>query len=93
MINPDKIHWKALERIWKYLNKYPNLGLFYNCNDDIFVKIYTDSDWASNLDDRKSTKAYISFIGNNPINWKTKLQKIIVYLSIETEYMILNANT
>ena len=91
MSNPNESHFKALNRIWQYINKYPNLGLLYNCKGDLFIKIYSDSDWASNLDDRKSTQAYISFLGNCPINWTTKLQKTVACSSTEAEYMALKA--
>ena len=66
--NPDQSHFKALDRVWGYLNRYPSLGLLYNCNEDLYIKVYSDSDWGSSLDDRKSTSGYISCIGNNFIN-------------------------
>ncbi len=94
MTNPDETHWKALERIWRYLVKYPNLGLYFDCNImDFFIKIYCDSDWASNLDDRKSTQAFISLLGNCPINWQTKLQKTVACSTTEAEYMALKSAT
>jgi len=93
MSNPDKSHFKALNRIWQYLNTYPDLGIVLYCNSEIFIKIYCDSDWASNLDDRKSTQGYMSCIGNAPINWSTKLQKTIACSSTEAEYMALKSAT
>lgn len=93
MSNPDASHFKALDRIWSYLLKYPNLGLYYDCTEDTFAKVYSDSDWASNIDDRKSTQAYLSCIGNNPLNWNTKLQKTVACSSLEAEYMALKAAT
>ena len=93
--NPDNSHFNALNRIWQYLTVYPNLGLFYNCdfiinnNNNAFIKIYYDSDWAGDLNDKKSTKAFITLIGNNPINWGIKKQKTVSTLSTETEYMAL----
>ena len=93
MSNPDKSHFKALDRIWQYLNTYPDLGILLDCSSEVFIKIYCDSDWASNLDDRRSTQAYISCIGSAPINWATKLQKTIACSSTEAEYMALKTAT
>lgn len=93
MSNPNSTHFKALNRIWCYLNKYPNLGLKYDCNIDPTLKIYSDSDWASSLEDRKSTEAYITLLGNSPINWKVKKQATVALSSTEAEYMALKTAT
>jgi hypothetical protein len=89
MTNPDHTHFKALERIWQYLKEYPDLGLTYHCDESLLLKVYCDSDWASSLEDRKSTQAFITIIGMCPINWTTKLQKSVALSSTEAEYMAL----
>src|SRR5271157_5540695 len=73
MVNPDLSHFKALDRIWAYLNKYPDLGLKYQCDAQVFLKVYSDSDWASSLEDKKSTSAFVSMLNTAPINWEIKL--------------------
>jgi hypothetical protein len=93
MTNPDKTHFKALDRIWSYLYTYQDLGLFYRYSGDLFIKIYCDSDWASNLDDRKSTQAYVMLICDSVINWNIKLQKTVVISFTEAEYMALKSAT
>jgi hypothetical protein len=51
MSNPNNEYFNALNRIWKYLLRYPELGLIYNCNgNDLFIKGYSDSDWGNDLD-------------------------------------------
>jgi len=63
MSNPNKLHFKALDRIWKYLNKYPKLGLYYNCNNPLnTLKGYCDSDWGATLIQGKALVALYSFI-------------------------------
>src|SRR5947209_479884 len=101
MSNPDNNHFKALDRIWKYLNHYPNLGLYYNCNNNTnntntinnfnnyILKGYTDSDWGGDLVTRKSTSGYCFLLNNNIISWNSALQKIIALSSIEAEYIAL----
>ena len=69
MQNPGPEHFKALQKVWQYLLGSQDIGLYYNLKSlNLVKKIYSDSDWASNLDDRKSTEAFISLIDNNPIN-------------------------
>jgi hypothetical protein len=45
------------------------------------------------LDTRKSTQAHITLLGNNPINWSSKLQKTVALSSTEAEYMALKSAT
>jgi hypothetical protein len=89
MSNPNNTHFRALDRIWKYLNKYPNLGLYYNCNNNTSLELlgYTDSDWGGDITSRKSTTGYIFLLNNNIISWLSMLQKTVALSSCEAEYM------
>jgi hypothetical protein len=91
MSNPNKTHFRALDRIWKYLNKYPNLGLYYNCNNitSNILKGYCDSDWGGDINTRRSTSGFIFFYNNNIISWNSALQKTTALSSCEAEYMAL----
>ena len=90
--NPDDSHRASMDQLWEYLSRYPNLGIRFKCHSvDSFINLYSDSDWASSLEDRKSTQAFISFIGNSPISWQTRLQKTVATSSVEAEYMALKA--
>ena len=90
MANPNDSHFKALDRIWKYLNKYPELGLFYDCSQtNGSVLGYTDADWGGDTTSRKSTSGYIFLLNNNMISWLSMLQKTVALSSCEAEYMAL----
>eukprot|EP00253_Pinus_taeda_P032875 PITA_32875 len=47
---------------------------------------FTDSDWASDLDDRKSTASYVFTLGSGPITWACKKQGAISLSFVEAEY-------
>lgn len=88
MSNPNESHFRALDRIWKYLNKYPELGLTYDCsviNRNILG--YTDADWGGDSVSRKSTSGYIFMLNNNIISWLSMQQKTVALSSCEAEYM------
>ena len=50
---------------------------------------YSDADWAGNLDDRKSTSAYIFHMGGAAISWRSKRQACVALSTAEAEYMAL----
>eukprot|EP00253_Pinus_taeda_P023912 PITA_23912 len=47
---------------------------------------FTDSDWAGDPDDRKSTAGYVFTRGSGPITWACKKQAAISLSSVEAEY-------
>ena len=47
---------------------------------------FTDSDWAGDPDDRKSTAGYVFTLGSGPITWSCKKQSAISLSSAEAKY-------
>ena len=88
--NPTKQHWTAVKRILRYLKGTRNFGLLYtNGNVDEFIG-YSDSDWAGDLDDRKSTSGYVFMMSGAPISWRSKKQTSV---APEAEYIALSSAT
>ena len=54
---------------------------------------YSDSDWAGNPDDRKSTSGYAFNIGSGVVSWSSKKQPTISLSSTEEEYKALCSAT
>lgn len=44
--NPSKLHFAAIKRILRYLQRTKNHGLLYRKQDENRLIVYTDSDWA-----------------------------------------------
>ena len=47
---------------------------------------FTDSDWAGNPDDRKSSAGYVFSMGSGPVTWACKKQQALALSSTEVEY-------
>ena len=54
MQNPLDEHWKAVKRILRYLKGTMNFGLSLKTCKSLNITGYTDADWATDPDDRKS---------------------------------------
>ncbi len=89
MAKPDKSHFTALDRIWKYLIRYPDLGLYFVYQSDIGLLGYCDSDWANCLMNRRSTTGYCFLYNRNLISWNSTLQHTVALSSCEAEYIAL----
>ena len=61
--------------------------LVYHCEDLIPIG-YTDSDFQSDLDFRKSTSGYVFTLGGGAISWRSVKQSCIGDSTIEAEYVV-----
>ncbi|RVW18759.1 Retrovirus-related Pol polyprotein from transposon RE1 [Vitis vinifera] len=63
MHNPGEQHMNAVMRILRYLKNVPRKGILFTKNvDHQSIEVYTDADWASAVDDRRSTFGYFTFV-------------------------------
>ena len=91
---PTKEHWVAVKRILRYLKGTSNFGLMYSNKDvDRPMTGFSDADWASDVNDRKSTSGYLFMMSGAPISWKTKKQTCVALSTAEAEYIALSAAT
>lgn len=86
MHKPRWIHWKASLHILAYLKSTPGRGLIYKYHGHTKVIGYSDSSYAGDRGDRKSTSGYYTFIGGNLVIWRSKRQNIVPRFSAEVEY-------
>ena len=67
--NPGKEHWTTMKHILKYLQRTRDYMLVYH--DDKLAPIgYTDSEFKSYADLRKSTYGYAFTLGGASVSWR-----------------------
>ncbi|GKA06988.1 putative ribonuclease H-like domain-containing protein [Tanacetum coccineum] len=86
-VTPKTSNLLAVKRIFKYLKGQPKLGLWYPRDSPFELEAYTDSDYAGNHNDRKSTTGGCQFLGRRLISWQCKKQTIVATSSTEAEYV------
>lgn len=83
---PSQTHWTATKRLLHYLKNAIFHGINIRKTSSLILTCFSDADWAGCLDDRKSTSAYLLFLGHTPISWSSKKQCAIARSSTEAEY-------
>ena len=84
--NPGQEHWSAVKTILKYLRRTKEYMLIYKASD-LFPLGYTDSDFQSDRDKRKSTSGYVFTLGGGAVIWRSVKQKCIADSTMEAEYV------
>ena len=86
-------HWKATKKVLQYLNGTIYFGILYIDEFDVELVGFSDSDWAGNPDDRRSTSRYAFNLGPGVVSWSNKKQPIVYFSSTEDEYKALTNAT
>lgn len=68
MSKPGKDHWLAVKWIMRYIKGSLDLGLTFIKEDKFEVRGYCDSDYAADLDKRRSIAGYIFTVGGNTLS-------------------------
>ena len=69
----------------KYLKRIENLFLIFGGRSELKVEGYTDSDFMTDVDDRKSISRCIFLCNGRSISWKSLKQSVIADLTMEAE--------
>ena len=78
----------AVKRIIKYVSGTCDYGLFYSKESNFSLAGFSDSDWVSNVDDRKSTTSRCFYVGANLVGWMSKKQNYVSLSTAEAEYSV-----
>jgi len=87
MADPGKKHWNAVKRIIRYFKGTSNVALCFG-GSELIVNGYVDSDFAGDLDKRKSTTGYVFTLAGVAVSWLSKLQTVVALSTTEAEYMV-----
>ena len=84
---PKQNHLLAIKRIFGYLQGIAHHGLWYPKGKKIILIAYTDADWASCVDDRKSTSGGAFYLEKILVAWLSKKKTSISLSTAEAEYI------
>ena len=84
--NPGMGHWIAVKHILKYLRRTRDYMLLYS-SGDLNPIGFSDSDFQSDKDSRKSTSRSMFTLGGGAVVWRSIKQSSIADSTMETEYI------
>ena len=87
MASPTELHLQAAKRVLRYLKGIVDLGVFYRNEGNGELMAYTDSDYAGDVDDRKSTSGYVFLLNEGAVSWSSKKQSVVALSTIEAEFV------
>ena len=99
---PRTSHLNSAKHLLRYVKKTAHIGLRLGpfTTKDLHPILYSDADWAGDLDTRKSTGGYVCVLTDgesdsqgepipSAVSWSSKRQQTVALSSTEAEYMAL----
>ncbi|XP_052477147.1 secreted RxLR effector protein 161-like [Gossypium raimondii] len=87
MEHPKEMHFLAAKRILCYLQGTSDYGILYKKGAKSNLIGFTDSDFAGDTNDWKSTSGYVFMLGSGAISWSSKKQSIVTLSTTKVEYV------
>lgn len=88
MQKPLDQHGRVVEKLHRYIKDTKNFGLILKLSSNLLLRAFNDDDWASCIEDRKSTTGFCIFLGPNLVSWAARKQHPVSRSSTEAEYRI-----
>lgn len=92
-INDGIIYWRRKPTIDPHLKQSPIPQIFHHSSPPIQTKDHltligsVDSDWASDVSDRKSVSGIIMHLAGGTVHYKTSYQNTVAHSSTEAEFV------
>ncbi|KAL0679065.1 hypothetical protein Bca4012_007046 [Brassica carinata] len=87
MSKPTQLHVQAAKRVLRYLRGTVDFGIWYKRGGSGEIQVYTDSDFAGDVESRKSTSGYVFLMDDAAVAWLSKKQPIVTLSTTEAEYV------
>ena len=92
MNKPSSERMSAAKRILRYIKGTSSFGLRYERGKENYsIQGFSESDFARNSDDQKTTTGQLFFMGNSTITWNTVKQNVVALSPCEAEYIAASA--
>ena len=85
--NFTNIHMAAVHHALRYLRQTSTVGIVYRRTENSELYAFSDSDFAADPIDRKSTSDFVIIYNGGAILWRSKQQDVVALPTTEAEYI------
>ncbi|KAJ8899766.1 hypothetical protein K2173_019466 [Erythroxylum novogranatense] len=87
IMDPRDEHMQVAKRVLRYIKGTLGFGVFYKRGMTEELIVYTDSDYAGDIDNRRSTSGYAFLLSGGAVAWASKKQPVVTLSTIEAEFI------
>ncbi|XP_071712333.1 secreted RxLR effector protein 161-like [Rutidosis leptorrhynchoides] len=87
MSKPTQFHLTIAKRILRYIRATQDYGIFYKRGCSSKLIGYTDSDYAGDVEDSKSTSGYVFMMCGGAVAWSSRKQPIVTLSTTKAEFV------
>jgi hypothetical protein len=89
--NPQPQHWKNSQHVLAYVKGTLDYKIVYRRGGGSGIKPdgWVDSDFAADLETRRSTSGEVFMMSGGPVSWSAKRQATVALSTVEAEYIAL----
>ncbi|XP_019095636.1 PREDICTED: uncharacterized protein LOC109130504 [Camelina sativa] len=69
---PTDVHYAAALRVLWYLKNNPGQGIFFSVDTELCLNAFSDANYGTCPDSRRSVTGFCIYLGSSLINWKSK---------------------
>ena len=84
-------HVIAVKHILRYLKGTVEHGITFMKDEKFQIQLFSDSDFAGDQEDRKSTSGALILMNGGPVLWNSKKQSCVAKSTAEAEYIALSS--
>ncbi|WZZ01660.1 hypothetical protein YC2023_073988 [Brassica napus] len=85
MSEPGREHWAAAKWVLRYLTGATGRCLTFTKGSKFSIEGFCDSDYATDLDRRRSVTGYVFQIWGNTVSWRSGLQDVVALSTTEAD--------
>jgi hypothetical protein len=85
--NPGIEHWRMVKKALRYVQGIKDLMLTYRRFGSLEIEGYSDSDFAADVDDKKSMSGYVFTLAKGAISWKSSKQTVTASSTTYAEFV------
>lgn len=83
----DDQHLQTAKRVLSYPAHIRSMGVVYLKNEEASLHAYTDSDFGTNKNDRKSVSGFVFWFSGSAVRWCSKKQPVTAQSTLEAEFI------